>query len=72
MSMQAADQDVKHHSKRANITVTAKKPSFFKMRAQMRDQDAPDRLNIRGEPMPGDSKENKRVPVVYRDGEVFE
>jgi mannose-6-phosphate isomerase-like protein (cupin superfamily) len=30
------------------------------------------RLNIRGEPMPGDSKENKRVPVVYREGEFFE
>jgi len=30
------------------------------------------RLNIRGEPMPGDSKENKREPVVYREGEFFE
>jgi mannose-6-phosphate isomerase-like protein (cupin superfamily) len=35
-------------------------------------QDPAGRLNIRGEPMPGDSKENKRVPVVYRDGEFFE
>ena len=35
-------------------------------------QDAPNRLNIRGESMPGDSKENKRVPVVVRDGEFFE
>ncbi len=35
-------------------------------------QDAAGRLNSRGEPMPGDSKENKRVPVVYRDGEFFE
>src|SRR2546422_7651151 len=35
-------------------------------------QDASGRLNVRGEPMPGDSKENKRVPVVYRDGEFFE
>jgi quercetin dioxygenase-like cupin family protein len=35
-------------------------------------RDASGRLNIRGEPMPGDSKENKRVPVVYRDGEFFE
>ena len=35
-------------------------------------KDASGRLNIRGEPMPGDSKENKRVPVVYRDGEFFE
>jgi quercetin dioxygenase-like cupin family protein len=35
-------------------------------------QDAGGRLNAQGEPMPGDSKENKRVPVVYRDGEYFE
>ena len=35
-------------------------------------QDPRGRLNIRGEPMPGDSKENKRVPVVYREGEFFE
>jgi mannose-6-phosphate isomerase-like protein (cupin superfamily) len=35
-------------------------------------QDPKGRLNIRGEPMPGDSTENKRVPVVYRDGEFFE
>ncbi len=34
--------------------------------------DAAHRLNIRGEPMPGDSRENKRVPVVYRDGKFFE
>jgi len=27
---------------------------------------------MRGEAMPGDSKENKRVPVVVRDGEFFE
>ena len=39
-------------------------------RAGPRDADA--RLNMRGEAMPGDSKENKRVPVVYRDGEFFE
>jgi mannose-6-phosphate isomerase-like protein (cupin superfamily) len=36
------------------------------------NSDGSGRLNIRGEPMPGDSKENKRVPVVYRDGEFFE
>ena len=35
-------------------------------------QDPRARLNIRGEPMPGESKENKRVPVVYREGEFFE
>jgi hypothetical protein len=30
------------------------------------------RLNMRGEPMPPDSKENKRGRVVYREGEFFE
>jgi mannose-6-phosphate isomerase-like protein (cupin superfamily) len=35
-------------------------------------KDAGARLNVRGEPMPGDSEENKRVPVVYREGEFFE
>lgn len=163
--MQATDQDDKQHIARAASEATAKKPSFFKMRAQMLDQgrtntmlartdnlwailkvyasggenglhthpnedhtfivlqgsaryydadgghtdvgrhegimlpagayyrfeatskeplvlvrigcrvgpqDASGRLNIRGEPMPGDSKENKRVPVVVRDGEFFE
>ena len=30
------------------------------------------RLNVRGEPMPPESKENKRGRVVYREGEFFE
>ena len=30
------------------------------------------RVNIRGEPMPGDSKENKQVPVKVREGVFFE
>ncbi len=34
-------------------------------------RDARERLNIRGEPMPGKSKENKRVPAVFRLGEYF-
>jgi len=125
MSVQATDRDEKHRNARAADKATAKKPSFFKMRAQMLDQgrtntplartdgghtdvgkhegimlpagayywfeatskeplvlvrvgcrvgpqDASGRLNIRGEPMPGDSKENKRVPVVVRNGEFFE
>jgi len=163
--MQVTDQDDKQHIARAAGKATAKKPSFFKMRAQMLDkgrtntalartdnlwailkvyasggenalhthpnedhtfivlqgsaryydadgghrdvgkhegimlpagayywfeatskeplvlvrigcrvgrEDASGRLNIRGEPMPGDSKENKRVPVVVREGEFFE
>ncbi len=114
--MQATDQDARR-SARADTKATAKKPSFFKMRAQLLDQGRTntalartdnmwatlkvyasggenglhthphedhtfivlqgsaryyDRLNIRGEPMPGDSKENKRVPVVVREGEFFE
>ena len=39
-------------------------------RVGARDPDG--RLNIRGDAMPGDSQENKRVPVVYRDDEFFE
>jgi len=35
-------------------------------------EDVNGRLNIRGERMPGDSKENKQEPVVYREGEFFE
>ena len=35
-------------------------------------EDVDGRLNSRGEPMPGDSKENKQEPVVYREGEFFE
>jgi quercetin dioxygenase-like cupin family protein len=35
-------------------------------------EDVDGRLNIRGEAMPGDSKENKQEPVVYREGEFFE
>lgn len=35
-------------------------------------QSAVGRLNVEGEPMPGNSQENKTVPVVYREGEFFE
>src|SRR5882672_6575759 len=34
-TMQATDQDEKHRNARAADKATAKKPSFFKMRAQM-------------------------------------
>ena len=30
------------------------------------------RVNVGGGAMPGDSKENKRVPVIYKDGQFFE
>jgi hypothetical protein len=31
-----------------------------------------DRLNLDGKPMPGNSVENKTVPVIIRDGAWFE
>lgn len=31
-----------------------------------------DRLNIKGEPMPGHHPDNKQVEVIYKDGEYFE
>jgi hypothetical protein len=34
-------------------------------------QDPGGRLNIRGEAMPGDSPENKQVPVKVREGAFF-
>lgn len=39
---------------------------------EVKDKSLPDRLNIKGEPMPGDSPENKKVEVVYKDGVYFE
>jgi hypothetical protein len=34
-------------------------------------QSAPYRLNANGDEMRGDSKENKSVPVIFRDGAFF-
>jgi len=52
---------------------TSKEPLVLvRVGCRVGTQDASGRLNVRGEPMPGDSKENKRVPVVVRDGEFFE
>ncbi len=52
---------------------TSKEPLVLvRIGCRVGSQDASGRLNIRGEAMPGDSKENKRVPVVVRDGEFFE
>ena len=34
-------------------------------------QKAPYRINIDGEEMRGDSKENKKAPVIFKDGEFF-
>jgi mannose-6-phosphate isomerase-like protein (cupin superfamily) len=35
------------------------------------DGRGPDRLNARGEPMAGDSAENKRVETIYKEGQFF-
>src|SRR5262245_30488923 len=52
---------------------TSKEPLVLvRVGCRVSAKDPAGRLNIRGEPMPGESKENKRVPVVYRDGEFFE
>jgi mannose-6-phosphate isomerase-like protein (cupin superfamily) len=52
---------------------TSKEPLVLvRVGCRVSSKDPAGRLNIRGEPMPGESKENKRVPVVYRDGEFFE
>jgi len=52
---------------------TSKEPLVLvRIGCRVGGRDPSGRLNIRGEPMPGDSKENKRVPVVYREGEFFE
>lgn len=34
-------------------------------------QKAPHRINVQGEEMRGDSKENKKVEVIFKDGEFF-
>jgi hypothetical protein len=34
-------------------------------------QSAPYRLNANGDEMRGDSKENKTVPIIFRDGVFF-
>jgi mannose-6-phosphate isomerase-like protein (cupin superfamily) len=52
---------------------TSKEPLVLvRVGCRVGPSDASARLNIRGEPMSGESKENKRVPVAYRDGEFFE
>jgi mannose-6-phosphate isomerase-like protein (cupin superfamily) len=52
---------------------TSKEPLVLvRVGCRISADDPSGRLNIRGEPMPGESKENKRVPVVYRNGEFFE
>jgi hypothetical protein len=35
------------------------------------DKRSPDRLNIKGQAMAGDSLENKRVETIYKEGQFF-
>ena len=37
----------------------------------VKKQTPPYRVNIKGEEMKGDSKENKKVPVIFKDGAFF-
>lgn len=38
---------------------------------EARDKALPSRLNINGEPMPGDHPDNKQSEVIYKNGEYF-
>ena len=42
------------------------------LRVDNATKDGDDRLNIDGQPMPGNSKENKFIPPVVREGAFFE
>jgi len=45
---------------------------MIRVGARLNDQKGDDRLNIKGEPMAGNSVENKTVPVIVRPGAFFE
>ena len=45
---------------------------LLRVGARTNRKDAADRRNVKGKPMPGNSRENKRRPVIYRDGAYFE
>ena len=44
---------------------------LFRVGCRTNDKDTGERLNINGDLMPGESKENKKVAIVYKDGEFF-
>jgi quercetin dioxygenase-like cupin family protein len=44
---------------------------LFRVGCRTNDKDTGERLNIRGELMPGESAENKKVAIVYKDGQFF-
>jgi mannose-6-phosphate isomerase-like protein (cupin superfamily) len=45
---------------------------LFRVGGRADDGDIKERLNVRGEPMPGEHPDNKQVEVIYKDGEYFE
>ena len=45
---------------------------LMRVGCRVSERDASGRLNIRGEDMPGDSPENKQVPVKVKEGVFFE
>ena len=44
---------------------------LFRMGCRTNDKDPGERLNIRGDLMPGDAAENKKGEIIYKDGEFF-
>lgn len=44
---------------------------LFRMGCRTNDKDPGERLNINGDLMPGESAENKKGVIVYKDGEFF-
>lgn len=52
--------------------ISAEELVLFRVGARTtKDQRGPDRLNIKGQTMAGDSAENKRVETIYKDGKFF-
>ena len=44
---------------------------LFRMGCRTNDKDPGERLNINGDLMPGESAENKKTEIIYKDGQFF-
>jgi mannose-6-phosphate isomerase-like protein (cupin superfamily) len=56
-----------------HFQATSEEPLILlRVGARANPGDRKDRRNIKGGPLPGNSKENKQVDVIYRDGAYFE
>ena len=44
---------------------------LFRVGCRTNDKDPAERLNINGDLMPGESAENKKTEIIYKDGEFF-